>query len=385
MDFEGNKIVDEEFNEVEFLPNNVICLQRKKDNLWNNMDYDGFFLHEWTKYMSFELWSNGLRIGRYSNCYHQDLYDIIDANNNVISGGFSSIGKLIDGKAKVSLDAFSGEVDESGKILPEQSFLFSNGYQAVKKLGYWELLNNLGNRILGLSERIEFVKQLDDSIFVIQKKGLEGLADRTGIILPCEYNSIQLWSPGILHIIQSNVQFLTDRTGKHRISQCYGKIDKLENGIARVSIGPLIGYINDKGLQIPEHEIVLEDGSIKYMFMGKWRIRSAEGEQLLKRHYAEIASYEGFYYGIDSGKIEITECKTTNTVYFQSVKCGEDRNSFLFKTDGVVVHVLKSKVKSIWKEQIPDSANLIISNINNRSKKVYAVPFIHSLFLNRTK
>lgn len=247
----------------------------------------------------------------------------------------------------------------------------------IRKGFYWELLDNKGNTVLGLDEKIESIEKIDEDIVVIQKKGLMGLADSTGIILPCEYNSIKLWSPGILHIIQSKVHFLTDRTGKHRISQCYGNIDKLENGKARVSIGPLIGYINDKGLQIPEHEIALEDGSIKYMFMGKWRIRSAEGEQLLKRHYAEIASYKGFYCGIDDGKIEITECKTSNTVYFFALKYGEEDNSFLFKSDGLVLHVLKSKVKSIWKGEIPDSANLIITKMNIKNAKVYAEPYIH--------
>ena len=51
IDLEGNKIVEEDFTKMKLiLERNLMRVQRKKDGKWNDLDFDGNYISDWTNY-----------------------------------------------------------------------------------------------------------------------------------------------------------------------------------------------------------------------------------------------------------------------------------------------------------------------------------------------
>lgn len=99
---------------------------------------------------------------------------------------------------------------------------------------------------------------------LIQQHSSFGMVNENGFVLSCCYKSITLWAQKYLKVEDFNSEYLVDETGK-RISSNYRLIGKPENGKAKVVLDRRIGYIDETGQPIPEYEMQLSDGSIKYL------------------------------------------------------------------------------------------------------------------------
>ena len=390
VDIDGNKIVDEQFINMRFLSNNMIRVQRKKDHLWNDMDYDGTFLSNWTKYISIEQWGNGLQIGEYQTeknwySYSKKYFDIISTNGQIISGGISSIGKLINGKAQAIINGVQVEIGTNGELIPEQELQFPNNYTAIKLLGYWKLTNQEGKDIITYNEEISSITYIDKDLFIIKKHNNFGLAGSNGIIILCQYNSIVPWASGIFKVCSYGYQELKNESGK-TIGNRYDVIGNLENGRAEVRYKGATGHIDAKGMPIPDVEIKLTDGFVKYGFMMKWGLKDSVGKNVLNCEYMDITSFHGYYYAITlDGKLKRTNTKTQNVVPVKGRKIKETKSSIIYNVGNMNLLVRLTMAKKIWNDQIPDTADLLITHINKEHKKsgryhytnlhIYAKPY----------
>lgn len=390
IDLEGNKIVEEDFSRMKFvLERNQMRVQRKKDGKWNDLDFDGNYISDWTNYEEISDWGEGLRIGKVhkeGNWLQPErtYFDIIDAKGSIITGSLSSIGGLNKGKAKVVIEGKNAEIDSKGHLVPEIQIQLSDNINASKLLGYWELVNQEGKMILSRKDRIMEVEQLMGDLVVIRQHFNSGLVNSNGIILQCNHKSVSLWTSNIIKVEDFNSEYLVDTLGK-RISSDYRQISKLENGKAKVLLNNCFGYIDENGQPIPEKEIQLSNGSVKYLFIGKWGVRNSKGQTTLECSYDEITTYHGYYYVLADRRITKTNWKTTNIVPAKGTKTKETDKTVVFDVGGKDFLVPKTIATQYWKDNIPDSADLIIKNfhketsgrgwLRNTQLYVYAKPY----------
>lgn len=390
VDLEGNKIVEEEFSKMRFiLDKNLMHVQRKEDGKWNDLDYDGNYMHDWTIYEDIKQWSKEFRIGRVhteGSWRRQEriYYDIIDAEGSIITGGYSFVGELNNGKAKVVIEGKDAEIDAKGRLVPEQQIQLSDNIKALKLLGYWELVNREGITILSRKDRILDVDQLFGDLIIVRQHYNSGLLNTNGIIIPCNHRSISLWAENIIKIGDYNCEYLVDVTGK-RISPNYKQIDDIENGKAKVFSSNSTGYIDEKGLPISEMEIQLPNGSVKYLFMGKWGIRNSKGQTTLECSYDEITTYHGYYYVIIDRRVTKTNWKTTNVIPVKGEKTRETDKTIVFNVGGKDFLIPRTIATQYWKDNIPESADLVIKNFHKETSgrgwsrctqlNVYAKPY----------
>lgn len=391
IDLEGNKIVEEDFYKMKLiLERNLMHVQRKKDGKWNDLDFDGNYISDWTFYEEVNEWGEELRIGK----VHKEAgnwlqperiyFDIIDTEGNIIIGGLSSIGGLNNGKAKVVFEGKNAEIDAKGHLVPEIQIQLSDNIKASKLLGYWELVNQEGKTILSRNDRILEVSQLIGDLVVIHQHFKFGLVNSSGIILPCNHRSVSLWTSNIIKVEDFNSEYLIDTSGK-RISSDYRQISKLENGRAQVLLNNCYGYINENGQPIPEKEIQLSNGSVKYFFMGKWGVRNSKGQTTLVCSYDEITTYHGYYYVLVDRRITKTNWKTTNIVSVKGTKTRESDKTIVFDVGGKDFLVPREIASQYWNDGVPESADLIIKNFHketsgkgwhrNTQLHVYAKPY----------
>ncbi len=390
IDLEGKKIVEEDFSKMKLiLDRNLMHVQRKKDGKWNDLDFDGNYISDWTIYEEISGWGEGLRIGK----VHKEedwqqpektYFDIIDTEGNIITGGLSSIGGLNKGKAKVIIEGKNAEIDAKGHLVPETIIQLSDNIIASKVLGYWELANQEGKIILSRKERITEIEQLIVNLIVIHRHSNSGLVDANGIIIPCNHKSISLWAESIIKVEDVSCEYLVDFSGK-RVSSNYSQICALENDKAKVLLNNCFGYIDKNGKPVTEKEIQLSDGSIKYLFMGKWGIRNSKGQTTLDCLYDEITTYHGYYYVIADKKITKTNRKTTNIVPVKGVKTRESDKTIVFNVAGKDFLVPRDISTQYWNGNIPEYADLIIKYfhketsgrgwLRNTQLHVYAKPY----------
>lgn len=390
VDLEGNKIVEEDFSKMKLiLERNLMHVQRKEDGKWNDLDFDGNYLSDWTIYEELNEWGEGLRIGRVRKegswlQPEKTYFDIIDTEGNIITGGLSSIGGLNKGIAKVVIEGKNADIDAKGHLVPEIEKQLSDNIKASKLLGYWELFNQEGKIILSRKERITEIEQLIVNLIVIHRHFNSGLVDANGIIIPCNHKSISLWAESIIKVEDVSCEYLVDFSGK-RVSSNYRQICALENDKAKVLLNNCFGYIDKNGKPVTEKEIQLSNGSIKYLFMGKWGIRNSKGQTTLDCLYDEITTYHGYYYVIADKKITKTNWKTTNIVPVKGVKTRESDKTIVFNVAGKDFLVPRDISTQYWNGNVPEYADLIIKYfhketsgrgwLRNTQLHVYAKPY----------
>lgn len=391
VDLEGNKIVEEDFSKMKLiLELNLMRVQRKKDGKWNDLDFNGNYSSDWTIYEEICEWGEGLRMGK----VHKEgswlqpertYFDIIDAEGSIITGGASSIGELNEGKAKVVIEGKNAEIDATGHLVPEIQTQLSDNIKASKMLGYWELVNQEGKTILSRKDRILEVNRLHHDLVVIQQYHHFGLVNSNGIIVPCNHSFICLWTEDIVKVRDNKSEYLVDLNGK-RISSIYSQIRALEDGRAEVVLNNCIGHIDAKGQPIPEKEIQLSNGSVKFLFMGKWGVRNSKGQTTLECSYDEITTYHGYYYVIAERRITKTNWKTTNIIPVKGAKIRETDKTIIYNVGGKDFLVPKEIATQYWNDSVPESAELIIKNfhketsgkgwLRNTQLHVYAKPYL---------
>lgn len=341
------------------------------------------------EYISFEAWGNGLYLCKarksysYNSSYY-DEYDLIDNAGKKIKSGFSSVDPIKNGTAKVRMSYHEGEIDADGNLIPDEVMQLSEVLVGHKILGYWEIKNIEGKIIKERTDRIDYIERLSNGYTIIRHNRLGydiklfGLInDKGGEVLSCHYKSISLWASDIYliceHVRESidpePAYRLVDKSG-HDLTDKYHYIGELEDNKAKIKYRGIVGYLDQNAHPIIDNEIPLADGCIKYTFMNKWGIRSSSGKEIIPcNKYTEITTYQGCYAGILYNKYEEgyvvnkTEHKTNNIIPVKGTKSDTTINSIVYNVGGCGFLVSKKIAERQWGNNIPNSANLIITNI----------------------
>ena len=320
------------------------------------------------RYVSVSLWTSGIfKVGTENN--RRLEFILLDGSAKIISPlAFDSIGELTDNKASVSLNGFDGLIDNKGQMIPSETKELECGLLGRKYLGFWEIVDSNGNVVSDWNKGITQIDNFKEDSVLILKGELYGLLDHTGkTILPCQYGHISVWAKSILLVSKTASTSIYYRlcyeNGKMVNSHEYTQIDELKDGKACVKIGTYTGFIDENGNHLPDNEIILSDGNIKYSILGKWGIRSPQGKSIIKCTNDEITSYKGYYVVIKSSEVEKSNIATTNVIPVTGVKSGTTEKSIIFNVAGKGFLVSKSVAEKKWRDEIPQKAELIIMNL----------------------
>lgn len=342
------------------------------------------------EYISFEAWGDGLYLCKtrksysYSYSSYYDEYDLIDNTGKKIESGFSSVDPIKNGTAKVIMSYHEGQIDAKGNLIPDEVIQLSEVLIGRKILGYWEIINKEGKIIKERKDRIDYIERLSNGYTIIRHNRLGhdiklyGLInDKGGGVLSCQYKSISLWASDIYliceHVRESIDQEpaykLVDNRG-HDLTEKYHYIGELEGNKAMIKFRNIVGYLDKNAHPIIDSEIPLADGCIKFTFMKKWGIRSSSGEEIIPcNKFTEITTYQGCYAGILYNKYEEgyvvckTEHKTNNIIPVKGTKSDTTTNSIVYIVGGCGFLVSKNIADKKWGNNIPNTVNLIITNI----------------------
>ncbi len=362
---------------VEKIENGFVCV--KKENYIGLNDQSGRIIIP-CEYTNYIIWNNDIYICKRESPYAiysiKTSYDLINIRGDILLSGYTSIGNLVDGKAKVSKEGKEGEIDANGHAIFSDIKFFSCGLQGRIFLGYWEILDSKGDILLGLEKKISNAESLNNTKIIIEINGYKGVINTDGeTIIVCRNMTIAQWTSNILVVSRKSVYKiiyrLFDETKQEFLQQEYDEIGELIDGKAIVKIGPFSGYIDDKGRPVPDKEIKLADGNIKYSIMGKWGIKTQEGKKVIDCSNDEITTYKGVYVTINKGEVIQTKIETANIIPIIGKKTGIREKSIVFTVAGKDFLVSKSLVQKTWKNNVPIIAELTIINICRLNPKYY--------------
>ena len=354
---------------IEVLESGHIRVKRERFVGLNNQSGEVIIPCE---YADFSVWNNDIYLCKKETSYGYariiSTYDLINSEGDTILSGFTSISQLDNGKAKVLKDGQEGEIDEDGQIIMSEQKQFSCGLQGRKYLGYWEILNQEGNVLLGQEKKISNAESLNNSEIVIEINGYKGVINTEGeTVLACHNLSISQWTSDILVACRKRglktIYKLYDETCKEFLQEEYDEISKLVDGKASVKSGSYNGYINDKGQPLPDNKIVLADGNIKYSILGKWGIQSPDGKRVISCTNDEITTYKGAYVTINKSEVVQTKIETSNIIPVIGKKVGIKEKSIVYAVAGKDFLISKTLAEKTWKDDIPTTAELTITNI----------------------
>lgn len=354
---------------IEILKSGLVRVKRGRFVGLNNQSGEVIIPCE---YADFCVWNNDIYLCKKETTYGYariiTTYDLINSEGDTILSGFTSISQLDNGKAKVSKGGQEGVIDENGQIVISEQKQFSCGLQGRKYLGYWEILNKDGNVLLGQEKKISNAESLNNTEIVIEINGYKGVINTEGeTVLACHNQSISQWTSEILVACRKRglktIYKLYDKTCKEFLQQEYDEINELVDGKASVKSGSYNGYINDKGQPLPDKKIVLADGNIKYSILGKWGIQTPDGRKVISCSYDEITTYKGAYVTISKSEVVQTKIETANIIPVIGKKVGIKEKSIVYLVAGKDFLISKTFAKKTWKDDIPTTAELTISNI----------------------
>ena len=264
-----------------------------------------------------------------------------------------------------------GYIDADGNLIPDEQKNLTGNVIEKKYFGYWELSKSDGTILVNIEQKIECAEMLCQGLVRLKSDNGFGLINEEGSkILTCKYESIVLWGKDLLKIGENSRGYkpsvfyvIVDKAGNTVTLQQYSQISELEDGKAAIVYQGMNGYIDEHGHPLHDHEIKLEDGCVKYSILGKWGICGADGQGILSCSYTEITTYHGCYLGIKDSVVSQTTIKTSNVIPVTGRRSGETQKSIIFNVGGKGFLVSKTNAKNTWKDEIPSSADLIITNV----------------------
>lgn len=273
-----------------------------------------------------EIWGNNLLKTRKLERYR---YDTLNENNYSLYhidgspcplGKLSSIGELLDGKAVVTKEGFSkGYVNADGEILVDKTETLNNEIIVKHYFGAIEVLNLDSKILLPITDAIHKIETFVPGYYKLFKKdsGYGLLSVNTPLRIECKYLTINLWTPNILILsflttpsspdrasydynssygikqspeAQTNYKFLTlDGTMTSQYS--YSKIGELIDGKAKAIRGGIQGMLNEKGIEVFDEEVQLNDNLKKKRTFGLWGVVNEESKQILPPFFTDISLY----------------------------------------------------------------------------------------------
>ena len=289
---------------------------------------------------SIKPWGNNLlltrkdiREGSWYNPSTREEYQLYKSDGTICSVGiFDAYEDAGEGRLKMFKHSKTGFVTLGGEIIPDSVETINNQIIISKAFGYIEIRNTDGDILAPLSYGLSEVKPFTDSFYIIIKDGMQGVLNANDKkCINCEYNSIELWSEGIILVSKGQyysgiTYFLLSLSGESITTNEYTRISSIENGFAEAERNGIKGKLNYRGHEVYDIEEPLNDSMVKRRFFGKWGVFDKDGHQILPSQWDDVSLF------CDSIILaSITKLEPTSSYYSSSDLV---RSYSLFKFDG---------------------------------------------------
>lgn len=252
---------------------------------------------------SIESWGNGLFLTRndikegYSISSHaRSEYSLYKKDGKICSiGVFDAIEDNNGNKTKIQKGSQFGFINRNGDIIYDNTKIINNEIIVAKVIGYIEIRTIDGNILVPLSENITDVKPFIETYFIIVKDGKQGILNvNDKKYIKCEYDSIEVWSKGILLVSKYNYSktfSLLSLNGDSITTEEYTKISPLENGFADAERNGVTGRLDANGHEIYDIEESLNDNLVRRRCFGKCGVFDKNGHQILTFQWDDITLF----------------------------------------------------------------------------------------------
>ena len=291
---------------------------------FDSFDYDGFIRVRKDKFGllnsnlklilpcnfdSIKPWGNNLlltrkdiREGYWSDYSTKEEYQLYKKDGTACSAGiFDAYEDVGEGRLKIYKHPETGFVTLDGEIIPDSEETINNEIIVSKAFGHIEIRNTDGEILAPLSDGLTDVKPLTEAFYIIVKDSKQGVLKVNGkTCIKCEYDSIELWSEGIV-LVSKNLYYsgistsfyLLSFNGDNISTKAYTKISSIENGFADAERDGITGKLNNRGVEVYDLEEPLNDSMIKRRCFGKWEVVNQNKQQVLPCQYDDVVLFEG--------------------------------------------------------------------------------------------
>jgi hypothetical protein len=276
----------------------VIATKKPYDNKFGLLDAN---LQEIVpfEYSSIETFSSTLFLATKKNGWWntttREEKHLFKSNGKECSiGAIHTIKPFVDGKAEVTtIWGNKGFIDENGDVIPEDESVINNEIKLLYSFGYIEIRKISGDIIVPISHKIDLVEPFADGYYLVRECNKYGIVGTDGLLVDCDYNSIQNWSDGIVLVKREfNNYKLISLTGSHVSEYEYSEISSIENGEAIATRNGVSGRLNSKGEEICETTECIKENLFKHKKFGKWCVTNALGEEILPARFSKIELFE---------------------------------------------------------------------------------------------
>lgn len=256
---------------------------------------------------SIELWGNDLfltrndiREGSWYDYSTREKYRLFKKDGVICSlGVFEAYEDVGEGKTKIIKDSHIGYINQDGEIIYDNTETMNNEIVVSKAFGHIEIKSIEGNVLVPLSEGVTEIRPFIDTFYIIVKEGKQGVLNvRDKKYIECEFDSIELWSKGILLVSKNHYYSSPSKTysllslgGESITTKEYTKISSLVDGVADAERNGITGKLDDRGHEIYDIEEPLNHSLIKRRIFGKWEVYDKNEHQIIPSQWDDITLF----------------------------------------------------------------------------------------------
>lgn len=256
---------------------------------------------------SIELWDSGLfltrndiREGSWYNYRTREEYRLYKKDGIICSiGVFEAYEDVGEGKTRIIKDSQIGYINQDGEIIYDDTETMNNEIVVSKAFGHIEIKSIDGDTLVPLSEGVTETIPFIETFYIIvkeDKKGVLNVYDKKYI--ECEFDSIELWSKGILLVSKNHYNSSPSKTysllslgGESITTKEYTKISSLVDGFADAERNGITGKLDDRGHEVYDKEEPLNNSLIKRRFWGKWEVFDKNEHQVIPSEWDNITLF----------------------------------------------------------------------------------------------
>lgn len=258
-------------------------------------------------YDSIQLWDNDLfltrndiREGRWYDYSTREEYRLYKKDGVICSiGVFEAYEDVGEGKTKIIKNSQIGYINQDGEIIYDDTETMNNEIVVSKAFGHVEIKSIEGDILVPLSEGVTETRPFVETFYIIVKEGKQGVLNvRDKKYIKCEFDSIELWSKGILLVSKNHYYSNPSKTygllsvgGESITTKEYTKISSLVDGFADAERNGITGKLDDRGHEVYDIEEPLNDRLIKRRFFGKWEVFNKNEHQILPSQWDNITLF----------------------------------------------------------------------------------------------
>lgn len=256
---------------------------------------------------SIELWDSGLfltrndiREGSWYNYSTREEYRLYKKDGIICSiGVFEAYEDVGEGQTRIIKDSQIGYINQDGEIIYDDTETMNNEIVVSKAFGHIEIKSIDGDILVPLSEGVTETIPFIETFYIIVKEGKKGVlnvCDKKYI--ECEFDSIELWSKGILLVSKNHYYSSPSKTysllslgGESITMKEYTKISSLVDGFADAERNGITGKLDDRGHEVYDKEEPLNNSLIKRRFWGKWEVFDKNEHQVIPSEWDNITLF----------------------------------------------------------------------------------------------